>query len=368
MAASDSPHSSGLEVQRGVVDAHTLPGDQLMAGPVLLDHRAVWVEAGRRLIVRSLDAYGHTRTLFSTSATPGAPKSRVWPFNVRSIAAGDGRVAFVESVTPCASAPPHLRRCMPEPGAEGMIYSVTLFAGRPGAIRPVESVVHPGCSSAPEPQAVEIARAGLVVNEMALPCGARPPALRRVLRSFSGGLVRVLARGSNVEMPLVVAGDWALIPSEYGKPGPVQIVRLSTGKVVLRLRRQCWLRFTDGIALDPAGEFALMNDSDGPRQGSCQRQRGNIVRAGQIGHSSMRILATHVAEATSTTSIAIADGYVAYGRQTGRSRTDTQVMIAAPGSTPTPIPAMKFGTLAFDGRVVTSGHDNTVQLAALRKS
>jgi hypothetical protein len=34
--------------------------------------------------VCSLDAHGHTRTLFSTSATPGAPKGTRWPFFVRA--------------------------------------------------------------------------------------------------------------------------------------------------------------------------------------------------------------------------------------------------------------------------------------------
>lgn len=91
------------------------------------------------------------------------------------------------------------------------------------------------------------------------------------------------------------------------------------------------------------------------------------MRVGQIGNSRVRILATHVGEASSTTSIAIAGGLVTYGRQTGRSHTDTQVMVAAPGTTPTPIPGMKFGPMAFDGRVVATAHDDTVQLAALRR-
>lgn len=196
VAAPGSPASPELDVH-GVVKAHTLPSDQLLAGPVLLGHRAVWAEAGRRLVVRSLDAGGRTRMLFSTSAAPGAPKGTVWPFFVRSIAAGDGQVAFVERVVPCASAPPHLLRCTP--GTEGpAASSVTLFAGPPGAIRPVESIVHPHCSERQLPQALAVAHGGLVVNEMALPCRGRP-VLRRGLRSFSGRLVRVLARGMSVE-------------------------------------------------------------------------------------------------------------------------------------------------------------------------
>lgn len=368
MVASGSPASSRLETHDGILaQAHTLPGDQLQAGPVLLRHQAVWVEAGQRLLVRSLDVHGRTRTLFSTSKTPGAPKGIVWPFDVQSIAAGGGRFAFVENVTECASAPPHTPRCAPVPGGERWPYSVTVFAGRPGAIRPVETVAHPGCRGRSVPQAVEIARAGLVVDETRVTCGPRPPVLSRVLRSFSGAPVRVLARGNSAERRMVVAGDWALITSEYGEPGPVKIVRLSTGKTMLWLRRQCWLRFTDGRALNSSGEFALMNDSEGPGQGSCQRQRGNIVRVGRIGNSRMRVLATQVGEVTSSTSIAIAGGYVAYGRKTGPAPSDAEVMIAGPDAAPAPIPGLTFGPLAFDGRVVATAHDDIVQLAAIHR-
>ena len=82
VADRGSPGSSWRHALGGVVQAHTLRGDQLRAGPVLVDHRAVWVETGRRLLVRSLDAQGRTRTIFSTSVTPGAPKGTPWPFSV----------------------------------------------------------------------------------------------------------------------------------------------------------------------------------------------------------------------------------------------------------------------------------------------
>jgi hypothetical protein len=112
-AASDSRPALRLAVDGGLVQAHTLPNDRLLAGPVLVDHRAVWVEAGRRLFVRSLDASGRTRTIFSTSKTPGAPKGIVWPFWVANIAVGGGRVAFEDGVIPCASAPRDLPGCAP---------------------------------------------------------------------------------------------------------------------------------------------------------------------------------------------------------------------------------------------------------------
>lgn len=367
-AALVSRGASRLEVGRGVVQAHTLPGDQLLAGPVLVDHRAVWVEGGRRLLVRSLDASGRTRTVLATSATPGAPTGTPWPFSVKSIAAGDGLVAFVESVIPCASAPPGTLRCAPTTVGPS-VDSVTLFAGPVGGpIRPVESLVPPGprkaCQAQPEPYAVAIADVGLVDYEVsAWPCA--DAVSRLVLRSFSGQLVRVLARGLPVTAPFVAAGDWtALIrESDLGsKPDQLQIVRVSTGQTVLRLRPPCLARI-GAVALDSSGRFALITDNH--RSGSCHRADG-FLRVGQIGNSRVRTLVTDVNEALPTTSIAIAGGRVAYGqRATGRSPTGTQVVIAAPGAAPTPIPDMTFGPLAFDGRTVATAHDDTVQLAAV---
>jgi hypothetical protein len=367
VAAPGSPGSSQPGVHRGVAQAHTLPGDRLLAGPVLVDHRAVWVEGGQRLLVRSLDAHGRTRTLFSTSATPGAPKGTPWPFLVKSIAAGDGRVAFEELVTPCASAPPRTLRCAPT-SADQPVYSVTVFAGRPNAIRPVESLVTPppreACQGRPEPYAVAVADAGLVDYEVSFfPCNRAVS--RLVLRSYSGRLVRVLARGLPITTPFVAAGDWAALiksSSVGSKPDQLQIVRISTGQTALRLRRRCLLRI-DAVALDRSGRFAVI--TYGRRSSFCQREQG-FLRVGQIGHGPLRILARGTPEALPTTSIAIAGGIVAYARPTGRSLTGTQVVIAAPGAAPTLIPGIKFGSpLAFDGRMVATAHNHMVQLAAI---
>jgi hypothetical protein len=248
------------------------------------------------------------------------------------------------------------------------VYSVTVFAGRPGAIRPVESLLTPppakSCQGRPEPYAVAVADAGLVDYEVSFfPCDRAVS--RLVLRSYSGRLVRVLARGLPVTTPFVTAGDWAALirSSALGsKPDQLQIVRISTGQTVLRLRRRCLLRI-DAVALDGSGRFAVITYT--PRSSSCQQQNG-FLRVGQIGHSRLRILAKKGPEALPTTSIAIASGIVAYGRPTGRSLTGTQVVITAPGAAPTPIPGMKFGSpLAFDGRMVATAHNHTVQVAAI---
>jgi hypothetical protein len=373
VAASGPPGSARLVVDGGIVRAHTLPGDRLLAGPVLLDNRAVWIEAHQRLLVRSLDLHGHISTLFSTSAAPGAPKGTAWPFYVQSIAASDGRIAFVESVIPC-SAPPHTRRCFPSTGEGQPADSVTLFAGRPGSIRPVESLLHPGghCRRPPAPTSVAITDAGLVDAESAPLCHPEFP--RLVLRSFSGRLVRVLARGLPETKQFAAAGDRvALIRhSESGAPDELRIVRLSTGRTVLRLHERC-LQTIHDLALDRLGRFALLSAE--PHPGSCQQQRGITLRIGQIGHGRLRILASAAIGSTQGYApLAIAGEHVAYGRLTGRSRTEMQVLVAAPGAAPTPIPGMKYNgflalgaQVAFNGRLLASAHNDTVQLALLRR-
>lgn len=369
--APGSSVSARLVVDGGIVRAHTLPGDRLLAGPVLLDNRAVWIEAHQQLLVRSLDVHGHTSTLFSTSATPGAPKGTVWPFYVQSIAAGDGRIAFVESVIPC-SAPPHTRRCFQSTGEGRPADSVTLFAGRPGDIRPVESLVHPGrqCHRPPAPTSVAISDAGLVDDESSPLC--HPGVARLVLRSFSGQLVRVLGRGLRETKRFVAAGDWvALIrSSDTHAPDELRILRLSAGLTALRLREGC-LQTIRELALNRSGRFALL--SAGPHARSCQQQHGNTLSIGQIEHNRLRILArATLGPNQEYAPLAIAGQRVAYGRLTGRSHTEMGVMVAAPGAAPIPIPGMKFdgflalgAQVAFSGRMLASAHNDTVQLALL---
>jgi hypothetical protein len=353
------------------VQAHTLPGDQLMAGPVLLDHRAVWVEAGHRLLVRSLDAHGRTRTLFSTAATPGAPKGTRWPFFVDSIAAGDGRVAFIDSVIRCASAPPRSRKC--SSGTEnGPTDSVTLFAGPPGTIRPVESLVppRPNCQGPLEPSAVAVASAGLVVYEVsaypAFGCGS---VSRLALRSFSGRLVRVLANGLPVVTRFLAAGDWVALfknAQVVGKQDEVQIIRVSNGQTVRRLRPKPPREQIGAFALDSSGTFTLMTE---PRLGPCQgRFAFDVLSVGQIGQPGLQILTKEALEEPTTTTLALAGRQVAYAQPTGNCAPTSRIVVASPGAPPTPIPGLEPGTrLVFDGSVLATTHHDTVQLATLRR-
>lgn len=348
--------------------AHTLPGDRLLAGPVLLDHRAVWVEAGHRLLVRSLDALGRTGTLFSTSETPGAPKGVLWPFSVRSIAADDGQVAFTEAVIPCASAPAASARCVPGGGEGHAADSVTLFAGPRGAIRPVESLVppRPNCQGAPEPVAVAVADAGLIVYEVsAYPARQCEVVSRLALRTFSGRLVRVLAEGLPIISQFIAAGEWVAVfkrAQEAGKQDEVQILSAKTGQVVQRLRSRI-LAFT----LDRSGTFALITE---PRRGRCEQGLPlATLSVGEIGRPDLRVLTKEaLGDEPASTALAVAEGQVVYAQPTGSCASGGQVVVATPGAPSRAVPALEIGSrLVFDGSVVATAHNDTVQLAALRR-
>jgi hypothetical protein len=378
----------------GVVRARTLPGDELMAGPVIVDHQAMWVEDGRRsLLVRSLDASGRTRTIFSTSATPRAPKGTPWPFDVEAgIAADGGRVAFVVQVAKCASAPDRSAcRASNLSPLGSPVDSVVLFAGRPGRIKPVETVILPRYDSRRcgpiEPATVNVASGGLVVDEGSENPACARPVSRLVLRSFSGRLVRVLARPmvgrSSQTYVAAAAGRWvALItmPSLITNPEQLKIVSAATGQTVLRQSYDFPGHGIDAVALDPLGSFAVMTAA--PAQQPCQtNDYFDELGVGQIGRPGLQVLSTTAdgAGLPEMPAVAIVGGQVAYGQATGRCLTVGQVAIASPGAAPTLLPlaygrlttgphgdaTAPYGSLAFDGKLVATSHANTVNLTTL---
>lgn len=250
--------------------------------------------------------------------------------------------------------------------------SVTLFEGRPGALRPVETVVlrhRRGCGP-PVPYSVGVASAGLVVYEVSpFPC---PRGVSRlVLRTFSGRLVRVLAGGLQVVTAFAAAGPWVAFIQHalvVGQQDRLQVVRVTTGRTVLRLSRgPSPPQGIDAVAPDRSGRVALMTAPGNPQP--CQ-QRGEFeqLSVGQIGHPGLQVL-TRSAEGQGTATspgMVIAGDRVAYGHPAGRCLTGTPVAIAAPGAARTPVPDLKFGIpLAFDGRTVATAHGNTVQLTTV---
>jgi hypothetical protein len=91
------------------------------------------------------------------------------------------------------------------------------------------------------------------------------------------------------------------------------------------------------------------------------------LSSGQIGRPGQRV----VTEKQVTlwrrrpVGVAISGDRVAYGRATGRCLTGTQLVIAAPGHSPTPIPGLLGNQLAFDGRVAAVARGSTVELTTV---
>lgn len=367
-ASSARPRASVAGQQGDTVAAHTLPGDHLLAGPVLVQHQAVWVEAGiHRLVVRALKLNGRTRTVFSTSAAPGAPNGARWPFEVGSLAASNGRVAFVDEIMPCASSPPRDRRCVGNPGPPVPPDSVALFAGRLGAIRRLQTVVHPRCAWGGFPRAVTVAPAGLVVDELAGECGR--PVSRLVLMSFSGRPLRQLMKGPAVGPPLAAAGDWVAYMVGLQR---LRIMRISSARLAVRLQR----KFIGAVTLDRSGAFAFMAPGPyqpcGPKPGPDFAQ----VTVGSAEHHGMHVLAGRAVWGIGADSMAvmIAGTRVVYGVPTGHCLNAEQVVIGSPGGPPRPVAGFRFANqltaegissqLVFDGRVVATDQGHTIELAA----
>jgi hypothetical protein len=350
----------------GVVVARPLGGDQLAAGPVLVGHAAVWAESLHRMRIRSVDARGCVRTIFLTSTRPRPPKGQWWWYDVTGLAGGEGRVALVESMAPCRAARPSVERC--EPGSDVPPPArVTLLSGPPGHIRPVETVQHlDRHRCAWVPQAVAVVDAGLVVQEA--PAGACAQwTIRLVLRSFSGRLVRVLARGARIQYE-VAAGSWVMYTTYSNSDSSdeaLHVINVTTGRTVLRVHRGHQHAIV-AYAIDRSGRFALT--TAGPDVSVCGRREDvSPLRVGQIGHAGLRLIDEHSLGYIPDVSVAISGDRVAYGRRTGRCLDRRQLVIRAPGSAPTVIAHMDYSDaepLRFDGRVVATARGRASGSAA----
>lgn len=335
-----------------VVEAHSLPGDVLVAGPVVLDGRfAVWAEEGpRRLLLRSLDIFGRTRTIFSTSRAEGVRQGSRWVHTVSTLVAGSGRVAFVDLVAPCNRYPTDTHYPYCDPGITRNAWNTaTVYAGRPGAIRAVEGTRHL-CATGAEPLALAVARPGLVVFEGT---GGCPPArYRAVLRGFGGRLVRILSH--RFAEPLAAGGDWAGFP--WG------LARVSSGRQVGRSPRG----EVNDITVDRSGRFAYLIFH--PPPGNCQPTVLSRLVVGRIGQPGRRVITTR-AEADSDilawNAVAIAGQQVAFMHAPGPCVQRGVVMVAGPDGAPRAVPGIDRSTsLAFDGHLLAALHGTTVQLTA----
>jgi hypothetical protein len=346
----------------GVVVARPLAGDALVAGPVLVGHHAVWAESGSRVRMRSVDLHGCARNIYVAPSEPRPPKSqgKSWLYSVDSLVGSDGRVAMVESVLPCWAPRASVARC--ELGPDGVPPArIALLSGRPGHIRAVESLSHPDqrpCVWTPD--AAAIADQGLVVQETqeGRGRGSCPQFARRVvLRSFAGRLVRVLARGPNIQY-LVAAGRWAMY-STYSNSDSTDVtlhaVNVTTGRTVLRLHRGG----RHGIvayAIDRSGRFALITEA-GQTTVCGTSHETSPLSLGRIGQTGLRVIDTHPLGNIPDIAVAISGDRVAFGQQTGPCLDHRRLVVQAPGSSATVIAHMSYSfaaPLRFDGRVIAT--------------
>jgi hypothetical protein len=340
--------------QGGLVVARPLRGDQLAAGPVLVDHQAVWAESLHRIRIRSVDLRGCTKTLFTS-----AVKSRSWD-QVESFAGGDGRVAMVETMTPCSAARPNPLTCNATGDGPSPL-RVVLLSGPPGHIRPIETRQHLDnrrCVWVPE--AVAIVNAGLVVQEVN--AGAcQPFTTRLVLRNTAGRLVRVLARGATI-IHEVAAGRWVMYTTytnEDSADQTLHAVNVKTGQSVLRLHPDKTHAIA-AYAIDARGRFAFITGA--PESKICGRHEDPApLREGQIGHAGLRLIDNCALSFLPDISIAISGDRIAYGRRIPGCRDQQQLVVKGSASTASVVDDLSYSKAAplrFDGRVIATarGH------------
>jgi hypothetical protein len=341
-----------------IVSTSVRSGDVFGAGPTLLNGSAVWTElSGKTVLLRSLDRSGHATTLFSTSDMPPLPQGSIPLVAASSIAAGEGRISFVRTVTrylrrPCGpplGEIPCPLAILPAP----IPYAWTLYAGRPGSIRPVESAAGT-CSSSWAPLAVGIADAGLVVEEQRPPCAPGSTAGRRiVLRSFSGRFKRVLfrQRGPSNIIDVGAAGPWATV-MVLGKLGTsVRILRASSGRTVLRRT----FEEANSITIDARGQYAIAVPAN---QGSCP---GDRVLYGAIGRTPIHA----VVSSGATLAVGVSNGTIAFAGS-GPHCTGSRAWIIHPAGNRTLIRGLDPGySLAYDDGLVTTASAMKIQLAAV---
>ena len=346
---------------QGTVTARALTGDGLLAGPVIATRAtAVWTEAGaRRLRLRAIGIDGGVSTLFSSSATPGLRRGARPVFDVPSISAAGGRVAFVRVIRQAVACQPTPRGCLLPPLRALPVRSATVLAGRPGAITPVETVTRP-CGRL-LPQAVAISDAGLVVAEAPDIC-SRSVRGRVVLRTLAGRLVRVLAREApNLGVySLVAAGPWAafLHPVHHGDA--LRILDVRSGRTLVSLRRS----YIGAVALDAEGYFALATSLSQHRN-PCEPGTPVVfetIVGGRIGHLGLRT----VTKRAEQTLLGVSGPNVAFARQRTGCPLRPHAVIAAPGQSPRAVPGLvPIGSLAAGGGLIATAGASSVQLARL---
>jgi hypothetical protein len=255
------------------VQASALPGDTIIAGPVLSGSHAFWPEvAPGHLALRSLEAQGRAKTVWTNGEAPGLGSGQSPVFSVASIAAGSGIVALIRTVSSGLVGP----GCPPggvvcyAPPFRPIPVSTTLLAGRPGAIRPLRTATAT-CEGGLSPADVAVSAAGLVAYEVPSDCHQAAAGPRIVLCSLGGRWMQTLYAMPPLSTAhsLTAAGRWAGWLEQVGAALALRIIDLRNGRTVLRRPEP---EEASALALDAWGNFAIA--MSGTRADACQPGSG----------------------------------------------------------------------------------------------
>jgi hypothetical protein len=343
------------------------PGRALGTPPVVAGGRAVWAEIGPRgITIAAADLDGRRERLFSSADAPGVPNGSEPFWGVSALAADAHHVAFIRNVgvathytcgqTLGGPLPP----CVPPREPVKPVGSVSLVAGAPGHVRPVITRSVQTCKQAWDPSEVAVADSGLVVLEA--PCGASRS--RIVLRTFGGRLVRVLLHfdgappftsGASLAGP-VAAGRWIGWTTSSGNDrSTVTIIDGKTGRTIVHER----VLGRGGLALSRDGTYGLgllrlVGDTSKPGQ----FQYVTTILVGSVRRPTPRFV-THAA---TVPAIAAGRGRAAFITG-GPDPSAYTIAVQRPGGTEARVlPTDPGGPLAFDGRILATTRDNTIEL------
>jgi hypothetical protein len=331
---------------RSPAGSHVSVSGQIVRGPVVSDGRVYWAEQrGRALVVLSRGPSGPERVEFESAATPGLGKNQYPQYDV-SLAVGDGEVALLrrtfwngcphgEGV--CPSLPPTL-------GLRGG--SVTLLAGPPGHVRPIE--IARRCAQAVGPDDVAVSDAGLVLEESSTQCG--PPYRREfwriVLRSFTGRLIRVLAHANDQISSLSAAGPWvAFVVSQGGANEQVIVMRADTGRIAIDRRGYLASRIVS-VVVDAQGHYAMSSQVQHTARCGTAHQTVSPLFVGSALRPGLRTL-----WGGGMDEVALADGRVVFLRARTHCPLGYIVAVTEPGR---PVTELR-GLLGFNGGLSTDG-------------
>jgi hypothetical protein len=346
----------------GLVQASPLPGNVPTSGPVLEEGRAVWGEtSGNTLTLRSLDEHGRTRTLLTTSDTPGVAPGQPANVSVPSLAAGEGRIALIREISAgvIARCPPLSTPCYPAPIPPPKPVSYSLLAGRPRAVRTLRTVSG-SCYGGVAPFEAGVTSLGVVAAEQPAGCHRDEAGPRLVLYPFSKHGRRTLIAGppGATISSLSAAGTWIawIQDSEDGRR--LQLYDLRARRIVLR-RPEPEMAFD--VVLDSSGDFAV---SLGGTSYPCYGGTPDFaIRVGSANGGRMHTLVNSAV----TPAAGITRGRIAYMASNAQCPASIVAAISTPSGQQLLFPMLHGpGQLAFDGKALAVASEKQISLLTPR--